>query len=835
MRNRDTVVTWQARALLVALCCLIIFVNKAVAEPAGAPVSEAEQAIRARIAEDNAATAAVRRAVADKLEKTALKQFLNPKDELPFAHKTNVPSGEWVLWYQQPGSYWTEALPVGNGRLGAMVFGGIAREIIQLNEDTLWSGKPIERAKPEAAEHLEEARQLLFAGKYEEGQKLVYEKIMGRRLNRGMHTYQALGNLELNFEYGDAPTTQYQRQLDLDTGIATTAYTVGEISYRREVFISVPDQAVIVRIVANQPGSLSFDLGLTRLRDALVTSVGDDGLVMTGHADGGNGVRFAAQLKVISQGGQCTHRGSGLRVEKADAVMILLTAATNYRGQAPKELSLKQLRVAAGKNFKQLHEDHLRDHQALFRRVELDLGASDAEKLPIDKRIASLKAGKVNDPHLLALYYQYGRYLLMGSSRPGTMPANLQGIWEGGLTPPWNADFHLNINLQMNYWPAEAGNLSECHEPMFDLIDALRPHGRKTAAETYNCRGWVAHHTTDAWWFTDIIGLPQYGMWPLGAAWCCQHLWEHYQFTGDRVFLEERAYPAMRGAALFLLDWLTEDPRTGRLVSGPSTSPENKFITRDWKQYGNLSMGPTMDHMIIHDLFMNCIAAGTILGIDADFRHNLKRALDQLAPIPIGEDGRLMEWLEPFHEEDPGHRHMSHLFGLFPGRQITESQTPALYRAARKSVEGRLAGGYHGVGWSRAWAVNHYARFRDGDLAHFNLEQLVALSSRNLFNGKFQIDANFGGTAGLAEMLLQSHEGYIEVLPALPAAWPAGYIKGLRARGGFEVDITWYAGKLQSVHLKSLTGAPCRIRYGETWREVDFKKGQSIRLDGSLK
>ena len=816
--------------LLTAVVVWTVCAGAAVGE---GPISDAERAIRARIAADGRAVAARRKGVSDKLEKAALKRFLDPATELKFSHKAGAPKGKYVLWYQEPASYWTEALPLGNGRLGAMVFGGIKREIIQLNEDTLWSGKPIERAKRGAAEYLDEARQFLFDGKYEQGQKLVYEKIMGTRLNRGVHTYQALGNLEFVFEYEGASVTQYQRQLDLDEGIAAVQYKVGDVAYRREVFASTPDKAVIMRLTADKPGALSFRLSMTRSRDAEVVAEGDDRLVMTGHVDGGNGVRFAAQLRVISEGGKCSRDGSGLRVENADSVLVILAAGTDYRGEEPKKTCRGRLEAALAKKYIVLRESHLRDHRALFRRVDLDLGETEAAALPTDKRRDGLKAGG-SDPQLLALYFQLGRYLLMASSRPGTMAANLQGIWAGGLTPPWNADFHININLQMNYWPAEVCNLSECHEPMFDLIDELRPRGRITARETYDCRGWVAHHTTDAWWFTDVIGLPQYGMWPMGGAWCCQHLWERYQFGGDREFLADRAYPAMKEAALFFLDWLTKDPRTGFLVSGPSTSPENKFITADYKQYGNLSMGPTMDHMIIYDLFTNCIEASDILGIDKQFRGKLEKALSRLAPVGVGKDGRIMEWPQDFHEEDPGHRHMSHLFGLHPGRQITREKTPELYRAARKSVDGRIASGYRGVGWSLAWVVSFFARLRDGEAACDHLEQLVGQSSNNLFNGKFQIDANFGGTAGLAEMLLQSHEGRIELLPALPDAWPRGSVRGLRGRGGFEVDIEWDNGRLTGAQIRSTHGRLVTVLCGEKSVTFDTAAGRRYGLDSRL-
>ncbi|MEX0324274.1 MAG: glycoside hydrolase N-terminal domain-containing protein [Puniceicoccaceae bacterium] len=816
-----------------------------------------EQAIRARIKADNDALVASRGVETFRLDRTARNQFLDPDEELTFTSHSEGPDGKYVLWYEEPASFWTDALPLGNGRLGAMVFGGIQKEIIQLNEDTLWTGKPIKRANPEASKNLEKARQMLFDGQYEAGQKFIHEKIMGKRLEPGLHTFQTLGNLVFDFKYNDEPVSHYQRHLDLDTGIAVTTFKVGDASFRREVFSSAPDQALVMRISADEPGSVSFDLALARERDTIIRSAIDDRfghltgdrideftaghfgrltvgrILMAGRSGGGVGVKFATELRAIPEGGTCEADGRGLRIENADSVLIVLTAATDYRGGSPTATFSRRLSDSAGLSFEKLAAAHVEDHRALFRRVELDLGGEDKSNLPTNKRRDAVKSG-AEDPHLLALYFQFGRYLLMASSRPGTMPANLQGIWDGGYGPPWNADFHININLQMNYWPAEVCNLSELHEPMLTFIDALRERGRITARETYGCRGWVAHHTTDAWLYTDVIGLPQYGMWPMGAAWCCQHLWEHYAFTGDTEYLRDTAYPAMKEAAEFMLDWLTEDPRTGHLVSGPSTSPENKFITQDWKQYANLSMGPTMDHMIIHDLFTNCIEAATTLDLDAEFKEQLTNTLEQMAPVPIGVDGRIVEWLEPFHEEDPDHRHMSHLFGLHPGRQITSDGTPELFEAAKKSVEGRRQAGYHGVGWSLAWGTNFYARFHDGNAALEQLNTLVGRSSNNLFNGRFQIDANFGATAGIAEMLIQSHQGYIDLLPALPEAWSSGSVMGLRARGGFEVDIEWSDGKLKSVTVKSVSGTISQIRYGAESRPVNLRKGESIQLDHKL-
>ena len=735
---------------------------------------------------------------------------------------TNTDTNNPVLWYQKPAEAWTDALPIGNGRLGAMVFGGVERERIQLNEETLWDGGPRDTNNPNALEALPKVQQLLFDDKNEEATKLAGETMLG--VPERIKSYQSLGDLFLEFSH-DGDPTEYRRELNLNTGIAKTTYRCGDVNFSREVFATAVDNLIVIRIESGTAGQLAFDIAITREQDATVEAIAANILRLDGQC-GNDGMHFSVYLQVQIEGGKVQSENDQLAVRDANRVTLFLAAATSYINQndasgSPHALCEGHLTDIDAKSYTKVRANHIADHQDLFQRVHLDLGTTDAANLPTDERLEAVKAG-ASDPELVALYFQYGRYLMMGSSRPGCLPANLQGIWNEHMNAPWNSDFHTNINLQMNYWVPEICNLAECHIPLFDYMETLVGPGSRTAKSHYGANGWVVHHLSDVWGFTTPAD-GTWGIWPVGAAWLCEHVWEHYLFGGDKDFLIGQGYPLMKGAARFILDFLVEAPEdtplAGKLVTNPSHSPENSFLKPDGTR-SLFTYAATMDLEIIHELFTNCIACIDVLEEDAEFRVELVSALERLAPLQISEKtGRLQEWAFDYDEPEPGHRHMSHMYALHPSCQITLRGTPELATAAKKSLEYRLAHGGGHTGWSRAWLVNFSARLEDAEEAYTHLQALLAKCTlTNLLDTHppFQIDGNFGGTSGIAEMLLQSHADEIHLLPALPKAWSTGNASGLRARGGFEVAMAWENGQLTEAHLHSTLGEDCTVRTAAT-------------------
>lgn len=763
-----------------------------------------------------------------------------------------APESPDTLWYRQPARNWNEALPFGNGRLGGMVYGGVSREWIQLNEDSLWSGASVDYYKPNGPAVVKQAREAIFAGQYRQAENLIQKQFLSPRPPSGTYTYQTLGDLELSFPSMDE-VSDYRRDLDLDEAVARVQYEANGTKYQREIFSSPIDQAIVVRISSDQPGKLDFDAAIHRKHHAKVELLGNDGLLMSGQVRsinkpnpkfpaGSKGVRYAAHMRVIPQGGSISAASGKVSVKGADSAVILITAASDFGGDDPLKLSRSQLDAAAGKSFARLKEDHLTEHRRLYRRVALDLDGKETSKTPTDDRLEAVRKG-ATDLDLIALYFKFGRYLMISSSRPGSQATNLQGLWADSFRPPWNADYHININIQMNYWMVQPTNLAECHQPFFDYVESLVPGGRKTARTLFDCDGFAAGHTSDLWGNAWVFGNNRYGMWVTGSAWCLRQFWEHWLFSNDREFLEKRAYPIFKESCEFFIDFLVEDPKTGKLVSGPTTSPENNIKAPDGSK-GSLSMGPAMDQQIIYELFTHTILTSEILGQDEDFRKQLMSLRSKLAaPVKVGRHGRVLEWQEGLEEATPGHRHISQLYALHPSWQISPGTTPEWATAARKTIDHRLKHGGGHTGWSRAWIINFFARLLDGDKCHENVQALLAKSTlSNLLDvhPPFQIDGNFGGTAGISEMLLQSHEEAnggvpaLVLLPALPKAWPNGSVKGLMARGGFEVDIEWKEGKLTRAEIRATRDGKFRIRQqGNTSEVISLEKGGAKVLAGA--
>lgn len=767
---------------------------------------------------------------------------------------------EYKLWYNAPATVWEEALPIGNGRIGAMVYGNPLQEVYQLNEESIWSGYPQDWNNPKAANALPQVREAVDRGDYAKASELWKANAQGPYTAR----YLPMANLMLDqLTRGEA--RNLYRELNISNALSTVTYEADGVKYRRTSFISYPDQVMVIKIAADRPQAVSLHIRLNSLLRYTVQTKGEKTLILNGKApayvanrdydphqvvyDDKRGTQFKVQVELLPDGGHCEANDSALTVRNANEVVLLLSAVTDFGN---KKMTLKKCK----RPYQELLQRHTDDHQQLFNRLQLSLGTENLQKeaLPTNERLKSFEQDPT-DNGLTELYYQYGRYLLIASSRPGGLPANLQGIWNRHVQPPWGSNYTTNINTEMNYWPAEITNLPECFLPLSDFIGRLAVNGAQTAKVNYGInRGWLAHHNSDVWaqtaptggYDSDPKGAPRWSCWPMAGVWLCQHLWEHYAFGGDKKYLSKTAYPLMKGAAEFLLQWLQKDPETGYWITNPSTSPENRFRYIDKegkKQNGEISRSSGMDLGLPWDLLTNCIEASTVLDTDKAFRQQCMDVRANLQPFRIGSKGQLLEWDKEFEETDPNHRHVSHLFALHPGRQIIPEQQPELAAACQRTLEIRGDGG---TGWAMAWKINFWARLRDGNHAFGMLKNglryvdATQVSVRgggtyaNLFDAHppFQIDGNFGGTAGITEMLLQSHAGYIHLLPALPDNWQSGSIKGVRARGGFTIDMEWKESRITRLSVTSHSGGTCRIREATSPHEevIETEKGKTYQV-----
>ena len=767
---------------------------------------------------------------------------------------------EYKLWYNAPATVWEEALPIGNGRIGAMVYGNPLQEVYQLNEESIWSGYPQDWNNPKAANALPQVREAVDRGDYAKASELWKANAQGPYTAR----YLPMANLMLDqLTRGEA--RNLYRELNISNALSTVTYEADGVKYRRTSFISYPDQVMVIKIAADRPQAVSLHIRLNSLLRYTVQTKGEKTLILNCKApayvanrnydphqvvyDDKRGTQFKVQVELLPDGGHCEANDSALTVRNANEVVLLLSAVTDFGN---KKMTLKKCK----RPYQELLQRHTDDHQQLFNRLQLSLGTENLQKeaLPTNERLKSFEQDPT-DNGLTELYYQYGRYLLIASSRPGGLPANLQGIWNRHVQPPWGSNYTTNINTEMNYWPAEITNLPECFLPLSDFIGRLAVNGAQTAKVNYGInRGWLAHHNSDVWaqtaptggYDSDPKGAPRWSCWPMAGVWLCQHLWEHYAFGGDKKYLSKTAYPLMKGAAEFLLQWLQKDPETGYWITNPSTSPENRFRYIDKegkKQNGEISRSSGMDLGLAWDLLTNCIEASTVLDTDKAFRQQCMDVRANLQPFRIGSKGQLLEWDKEFEETDPNHRHVSHLFALHPGRQIIPEQQPELAAACQRTLEIRGDGG---TGWAMAWKINFWARLRDGNHAFGMLKNglryvdATQVSVRgggtyaNLFDAHppFQIDGNFGGTAGITEMLLQSHAGYIHLLPALPDNWQSGSIKGVRARGGFTIDMEWKESRITRLSVTSHSGGTCRIREATSPHEevIETEKGKTYQV-----